>query len=99
MEVIPAIDLLDGKAVRLMKGRYEDVTVYHDNPPVLAAGWSGKVKRLHVVDLEGARAGKAVQHDLVIRLVKAFGSAPMNSSASAAMAASTTCWRVTSAKP
>lgn len=74
MEVIPAIDLLDGKAVRLMKGRYEDVTVYHDNPPVLAAGWAGHVKRLHVVDLEGARAGHAVQRDLVMRLVKSFGS-------------------------
>ena len=48
MEVIPAIDLLDGKAVRLLKGRYEDVTVYHDNPPVLAAGWAGHVKRLHL---------------------------------------------------
>jgi phosphoribosylformimino-5-aminoimidazole carboxamide ribotide isomerase len=74
MEVIPAIDLLDGKAVRLLKGRYEDVTVYHDNPPVLAAGWSGHVKRLHVVDLEGARAGHAVQRELVTRLVKSFGS-------------------------
>ena len=51
MEVIPAIDLLDGKAVRLMKGRYEDVTVYHDDPPVLAEAWAGQVKRLHVVDL------------------------------------------------
>ena len=74
MEVIPAIDLLDGKAVRLLKGRYEDVTVYHDNPPVLAAGWAGKVKRLHVVDLEGARDGRAVQRELVTRLVKSFGS-------------------------
>lgn len=74
MEVIPAIDLLDGKAVRLLKGRYEDVTVYHDNPPVLAAGWSGRVKRLHVVDLEGAKAGRAVQRDLVTQLVKSFGS-------------------------
>lgn len=74
MEVIPAIDLLDGKAVRLLKGRYEDVTVYHDNPPVLAAGWAGHVQRLHVVDLEGARAGRAVQKDLVTRLVKSFGS-------------------------
>jgi phosphoribosylformimino-5-aminoimidazole carboxamide ribotide isomerase len=74
MEVIPAIDLLDGKAVRLLKGRYEDVTVYHDNPPVLAAGWSGRVKRLHVVDLEGAKAGRAVQRDVVTQLVKSFGS-------------------------
>jgi phosphoribosylformimino-5-aminoimidazole carboxamide ribotide isomerase len=74
MEVIPAIDLLDGKAVRLLKGRYEDVTVYHDNPPVLAAGWAGRVKRLHVVDLEGAKAGRAVQRELVTQLVKSFGS-------------------------
>jgi phosphoribosylformimino-5-aminoimidazole carboxamide ribotide isomerase len=74
MEIIPAIDLLDGKAVRLRQGRYEEVTVYSDNPPVLAAGWSGKVRRLHVVDLEGARAGQAVQKDLVRRVVKAFGS-------------------------
>ncbi len=74
MEVIPAIDLLDGKAVRLRQGRYEDVTVYSENPPVLAAGWSGRVKRLHVVDLEGARAGRPVQGDLVRRIVAAFGS-------------------------
>ena len=35
MEIIPAIDLLDGKAVRLRKGRYEEVTVYSDNPPAI----------------------------------------------------------------
>ncbi len=74
MEVIPAIDLLDGKAVRLLKGRYEDVTIYHDDPAALAASWSGRVERLHVVDLEGAREGRAVQRELVTRLVKAFGS-------------------------
>src|SRR5258706_638693 len=74
MEVIPPIDLIDGKAVRLLKGRYEDVTVYHDDPPVLAAGWAGHVKRLHVVDLEGARAGTAVEGDLVTRLGKAVCS-------------------------
>jgi phosphoribosylformimino-5-aminoimidazole carboxamide ribotide isomerase len=74
MEIIPAIDLLDGKAVRLRQGRYEEVTVYSDNPPVLAAGWSGRVKRVHVVDLEGARAGKPVQGELVRRIVAAFGS-------------------------
>jgi phosphoribosylformimino-5-aminoimidazole carboxamide ribotide isomerase len=74
MEVIPAIDLLDGKAVRLRQGRYEEVTSYSDNPPVLAAGWSGRVKRLHVVDLEGARAGRPMQGELVKRIVAAFGS-------------------------
>jgi phosphoribosylformimino-5-aminoimidazole carboxamide ribotide isomerase len=73
MEVIPAIDLLDGKAVRLLKGRYEDVTVYHDDPAALAAEWAGRAPRLHVVDLEGARAGHAVQRDLVTRLVESFG--------------------------
>ncbi|HEV8247656.1 MAG TPA: 1-(5-phosphoribosyl)-5-[(5-phosphoribosylamino)methylideneamino]imidazole-4-carboxamide isomerase [Polyangiaceae bacterium] len=74
MEVIPAIDLLDGKAVRLRQGRYDEATVYSDNPPVLAAGWSGRVRRLHVVDLEGARAGRPVQGDPVRRIVAAFGS-------------------------
>jgi phosphoribosylformimino-5-aminoimidazole carboxamide ribotide isomerase len=73
MELIPAIDLLDGKAVRLRQGRYEDVTVYAEDPAALAGSWSGRAPRLHVVDLEGARVGQAVQGDLVRRLVDAFG--------------------------
>lgn len=73
MELIPAIDLLDGKAVRLKQGRYEDVTVYADDPAALAAAFSKHVRRLHVVDLEGARTGIAVQADLVRRIVAAFG--------------------------
>jgi len=74
MEVIPAIDLLDGKAVRLRQGKYEDVTVYDDNPPLLASSWTGRVRRLHVVDLDGARDGKAAQYALVRRIVAAFGA-------------------------
>src|SRR5258706_8717828 len=74
MQVIPAIDLLGGKAVRLLRGRYEDVTVYSDEPAALAGEWSGIVPRLHVVDLEGAREGRAVQRALVTKLVEAFGS-------------------------
>jgi len=74
MEVIPSIDLLAGQAVRLRQGRYEEVTVYDDNPPVLASSWSGRVKRLHVVDLDGARDGRAAQWDLVRRVVAAFGA-------------------------
>jgi len=74
MEVIPAIDLLEGKAVRLRQGRYDEVTTYSHQPHVLAAGWSGRVKRLHVVDLEGARAGRPVQGQLVRRIVASFGS-------------------------
>jgi len=74
MEVIPAIDLLDAKAVRLRQGRYDEVTVYSDDPPALAREWSARVGRLHVVDLEGARAGRAMQTDLVRAIVAAFGA-------------------------
>lgn len=73
MEVIPAIDLLDGKAVRLTKGRFEDVTVYSDAPAELAGSWRGLTPRLHVVDLEGSRQGRAAQGDLVRAIVDAFG--------------------------
>jgi phosphoribosylformimino-5-aminoimidazole carboxamide ribotide isomerase len=74
MEVIPAIDLLDGKAVRLRQGRYEDVTVYDEQPHVLAAEWSGRVQRVHVVDLDGAKAGRPVQRILVRKVVASFGA-------------------------
>jgi phosphoribosylformimino-5-aminoimidazole carboxamide ribotide isomerase len=73
MQVIPAIDLLGGKAVRLRQGRYEDVSVYDEPPDVIARGWRGTVPYLHVVDLEGAKAGHAVQTDAVRKLVAAFG--------------------------
>jgi phosphoribosylformimino-5-aminoimidazole carboxamide ribotide isomerase len=73
MEVIPAIDLLNGQAVRLRQGRYDDVTVYSDAPDVLAREWRGQVPRLHLVDLEGARAGEPVQRDLVRKVVASFG--------------------------
>ncbi|MEZ4233739.1 MAG: HisA/HisF-related TIM barrel protein [Polyangiaceae bacterium] len=72
-EVIPAIDLLEGQAVRLLQGRYDEVTVYATDPAELAATWRGQVPRLHVVDLEGAKAGRAVQKELVRRVVDAFG--------------------------
>src|SRR5688572_10824999 len=74
MEVIPAIDLLDGKAVRLRQGRYEEVTVYDEHPHVLAADWSGRVNRVHVVDLDGAKAGRPVQRVLVRKVVASFGA-------------------------
>jgi phosphoribosylformimino-5-aminoimidazole carboxamide ribotide isomerase len=75
MLVFPAIDLLGGKAVRLHRGDYDAVTVYSEDPPALAASLRGKVPWLHVVDLEGARAGRAVQLDLVRQVVAAFGPA------------------------
>jgi len=73
VDIIPAIDLLDGKAVRLRRGRYDDVTFYDHDPAELAASWRRSVPRLHVVDLEGARRGLAVQRELVQRVAAAFG--------------------------
>jgi phosphoribosylformimino-5-aminoimidazole carboxamide ribotide isomerase len=73
MELIPAIDLLEGQAVRLRQGRYAEVTVYHADPAALARTWSAEVARLHVVDLEGARRGSAVQTELVRAIVSSFG--------------------------
>ena len=59
MELIPAIDLLDGKVVRLHQGKYDEVTVYDDNPVSMAIRFEEQgAKRLHVVDLEGARSGR-----------------------------------------
>lgn len=74
MIVIPAIDLLGGKAVRLVQGRYEDVTVFDPDPPGRARAWRGKVPLLHVVDLEGARAGRPVQAESVRAIAAAFGA-------------------------
>jgi phosphoribosylformimino-5-aminoimidazole carboxamide ribotide isomerase len=59
VELIPAIDLLDGKVVRLHQGKYDEVTVYHDDPVSMAKQFEeAGAERLHVVDLEGARRGQ-----------------------------------------
>jgi phosphoribosylformimino-5-aminoimidazole carboxamide ribotide isomerase len=65
MHILPAIDLLDGKAVRLRQGRYEEPTVYSDDPPAVARAFRGHTDRLHVVDLAGAKAGAPVQVDVI----------------------------------
>jgi len=70
---MPAIDLLDGQAVRLVQGRYEDVTVFDADPPGRARAWRGKVPVLHVVDLAGARAGHPTQLAAVKAIAAAFG--------------------------
>jgi phosphoribosylformimino-5-aminoimidazole carboxamide ribotide isomerase len=71
--VVPAIDLLGGKAVRLRQGRYDEVTIYDDDPARRARAWRGKVPLLHVVDLDGARDGAPVQRETVATLLEAFG--------------------------
>jgi phosphoribosylformimino-5-aminoimidazole carboxamide ribotide isomerase len=73
MNIIPAIDLLGGKAVRLQQGRYDQVTVYDPDPVGRARRWRGLVSQLHVVDLEGAKGGHAIQKQTVRAIVEAFG--------------------------
>jgi phosphoribosylformimino-5-aminoimidazole carboxamide ribotide isomerase len=73
MQVIPSIDLWQGNVVRLRQGRYDEVTVYSDDPVALATSWSGSAAHLHIVDLQGAKEGRPVQTDLIRRIVAAFG--------------------------
>jgi phosphoribosylformimino-5-aminoimidazole carboxamide ribotide isomerase len=76
-EVIPAIDLRGGKAVRLYQGDYDRETVFDEDPVSVALRWEAEgARRLHVVDLDGARAGAPVQAEIVRRIVEAV-SAPV----------------------
>lgn len=71
-EIIPAIDLRGGRCVRLFQGDYGRETVYGDDPVAMARHWQQLgARRLHVVDLDGARAGAPVQLQLVARMVRA----------------------------
>jgi phosphoribosylformimino-5-aminoimidazole carboxamide ribotide isomerase len=72
MRILPAIDLLDGKAVRLHQGRYDRVTVYSDDPPSVARRFRAHVDWMHVVDLAGAREGRPVQEEAVRAIARAF---------------------------
>jgi len=57
----PAVDILDGRAVRLVQGEFSDATRYHDDPVDAARAWlEAGARALHVVDLDGARAGEPV---------------------------------------
>ncbi len=72
MLVIPAIDLMDGCAVRLEKGDFATRTVYSRRPAEVAAAFAAAgALRLHVVDLDGARAGKPVHLDVVREIARA----------------------------
>ena len=66
IELIPAIDLIDGKCVRLTKGDYNKKKVYNENPVEIAKGFEEMgFKRLHVVDLDGARSKHIVNVDVL----------------------------------
>ena len=74
MELWPAIDLRGGNCVRLLQGDYSRETVFgHDPVAMVVRFLAGGARRLHIVDLDGAKAGAAVQADLVGRMAKAAG--------------------------
>ncbi len=78
MLLIPAIDLKDGKCVRLRQGRMEDETIFSDDPVAMAAQWvEAGARRLHLVDLNGAFEGKPMNGDVVRAIAEAFPDLPI----------------------
>jgi len=78
MLVIPAIDLKDGKCVRLRQGLMDDSTVFSDDPVAMASKWVEQgCRRLHLVDLNGAFDGKPVNGDIVTAIAKAHPELPI----------------------
>ena len=69
MEIIPAIDLIDGKCVRLVQGDYSKKTIYNDDALAVAKDFiNSGAKLIHVVDLDGAKAGKITNIDVIKKL-------------------------------
>jgi phosphoribosylformimino-5-aminoimidazole carboxamide ribotide isomerase len=76
--VIPAVDLRDGRCVRLREGRADAETVFSDDPVAMAERWvEAGAERLHVVDLDGAFAGEPRQTALIARIVEAIRPVPV----------------------
>ncbi len=74
MKIFPAIDLYDNKAVRLFKGDYAQMTVYHENPVAVARDFKEKgAQYIHVVDLAGAKLGVPMHADIVRKIVNETG--------------------------
>ncbi len=73
MQVIPAIDLRGGKCVRLVQGKFDQETVFADDPVQMALHWQSLgAARLHLVDLDGAKTGAAQNTKVVARIVDAL---------------------------
>ncbi|MEO1003372.1 MAG: 1-(5-phosphoribosyl)-5-[(5-phosphoribosylamino)methylideneamino]imidazole-4-carboxamide isomerase [Cyanobacteria bacterium J06638_7] len=73
MQVIPAIDLLDGHCVRLHQGDYDQVTRFSDDPVAQALSWQRQgARRLHLVDLDGARSGEPLNEAAVQAITAAL---------------------------
>ena len=78
MLIIPAIDLKDGKCVRLKQGRMEDDTVFSDDPVATAQHWVDEgARRLHLVDLNGAFAGTPIHKPVVEAIARAQPELPI----------------------
>lgn len=78
MLLIPAIDLKDGKCVRLRQGNMEDNTIYSDDPVAMARKWvEAGARRLHLVDLNGAFKGRPVNADVIHAIAEAFPKIPI----------------------
>ena len=76
MLIIPAIDLKDGRCVRLRQGQMDTATVFSDNPVAMAKHWAAQgAKRLHVVDLNGAVAGRPKNEKVIRDITAAVGDA------------------------
>ena len=70
MNIFPAIDIIDGKAVRLERGDYAKMTVYSDSPVEVAKSFEAVgAKYLHVVDLEGAKDGTTPNLDVIVKII------------------------------
>ena len=69
IELIPAIDIIDGKCVRLTQGKYDQKKVYSDRPEEIAKQFEAMgIQRLHLVDLDGAKAGHVINLDILKRI-------------------------------
>lgn len=78
MLLIPAIDLKDGKCVRLRQGKMEDDTVFSEDPVAMAGKWvEAGAKRLHLVDLDGAFAGQPRNADIIHRITETYPDVPV----------------------
>ena len=74
MYIYPAIDLYGGKAVRLFKGEYSQMTVYSDDPVGVARDFAAAgASRIHLVDLEGAKTGKPANLSAIAKIIEATG--------------------------
>ncbi len=78
MLLIPAIDLKDGKCVRLRQGRMDDETIFSDDPVAVAGRWKeAGGRRLHIVDLNGAFAGKPKNAGVIRAIAEAYPELPI----------------------